>query len=289
MKLEAFLASTSPSTESTEVAAVEPAVPEAESSTSAPEPAEKPDTPADPEDTARADDDDDDDVETPEPKKQTHVPYKAYEKLRQKRRVANERIAALEAEVAKLRAPPQQQPTPKPAEPELNSEEFWNDPAEYANRIAKRADERAKQLENQFAYRLSEMQARQAHEDFDEIAAEFVQLAEKNPVYVDQLRSHPHPAEYAYQMGKSYREARAMSEMGGPDKYKEKIRAEVLAELEKEREASKAKELVETVKKLPTSLADKRSAGAVKPTEKPAYSAMTYHQIFDKKRYARGA
>lgn len=230
-------------------------------------------------------------AEDDEPKKSSHVPYSAFEKERKRRKAALEQAKALEVKLAAYEQQKQQAAAPpQETEPELKPEDFWNDPAEYTRRVEERVEKRNQKLRSDVTWQVSLFQAKQMHLDFDEVTKDFMELAQKNPMYAEQMRAHPHPAEYAYQTGQQYRQARAMSEIGDPEEYRKKLREEVRAELEKERETSedaeKAKRLIETVKNAPTSLADKRGAGVRKP---PPYQRKTLDQIFDKSRFEKRA
>lgn len=79
---------------------------------------------------------------------------------------------------------------------------------------------------------MSEMMVRQANPDFEELKAEFLKMAQENPVVAQQALADPHPWQKAYQIAKN---ARTMQEMGATDiatleaKLREKIMAEMQA------------------------------------------------------------
>lgn len=76
---------------------------------------------------------------------------------------------------------------------------------------------------------MSEMMARQANPDFEEMKAEFVKMMQDNPVLQQQALSDPHPWQKAYQIAKN---ARTMQELGATDiqTLEAKIREQILAE-----------------------------------------------------------
>lgn len=76
---------------------------------------------------------------------------------------------------------------------------------------------------------MSEMMARQANPDFEEMKAEFVKMMQDNPVLQQQALGDPHPWQKAYQIAKN---ARTMQELGATDiqTLEAKIREQILAE-----------------------------------------------------------
>lgn len=106
----------------------------------------------------------------------------------------------------------------------------------------------------------SEMLVREKYADADEMVATFKEAAAKNPALNAQMMSHPHPWKFAYEEGKRLRFA---SEIGNdPAAYRERIRAEVLAELQKTPPAAGAGATAPAPAPIPQSLAGARSAGA---------------------------
>ncbi len=77
---------------------------------------------------------------------------------------------------------------------------------------------------------MSEMMVRQANPDFEEVKAEFLALAEKNPALAEQALSDPHPWNKAYTIAKN---ARTMQELGTTDlaSIEAKLREKIMAEL----------------------------------------------------------
>lgn len=76
---------------------------------------------------------------------------------------------------------------------------------------------------------MSEMMARQAHPDFEDMKAEFVKMMQENPALQQQALSDPHPWQKAYQIAKN---ARTMNELGATDieTLTAKLREQILAE-----------------------------------------------------------
>ena len=81
----------------------------------------------------------------------------------------------------------------------------------------------------------------------------FVEAASRNPALAVQLREHPNPAKFAYEMGKTLK---FQNEIGGnPEAYRQKLRTEILEELKVEQ--AKANGSVQR----PNTLADTPNAG----------------------------
>jgi len=76
---------------------------------------------------------------------------------------------------------------------------------------------------------MSEMMARQAHPDFEDMKAEFVKMMQENPTLQQQAINDPHPWQKAYQIAKN---ARTMNELGATDieTLTAKLREQILAE-----------------------------------------------------------
>lgn len=115
---------------------------------------------------------------------------------------------------------------------------------------------------------MSEMMARQAHEDFEEMKAEFVRMMQENPALQQQALSDPHPWQRAYQIAKN---ARTMSELGATDleTLKAQLREQIMAE-----QAQAAPQTA--APNLPHSLADAQSA---RGDNKPAPPPLTLESI----------
>ena len=164
----------------------------------------------------------------------SHVPLRALEDERRKRQ-------NLEQEIAQLR---QQQP--KGEQHQL--------PPEVALQ---------QQIINE-RLNMSEMMLRQQHEDVDAVIERFQQEAQKNPALCAQLQSQPHPWKWAYDYAKRLM---TMDEIGDPESYKQRIREQVLAELQQSDSNPQAAK-----PNIPQSLAGARSSGA---RSAPAWSGPT--------------
>lgn len=130
--------------------------------------------------------------------------------------------AQLEALRREMQAKPQEPPSPPPS--------LWEDEQGALNYVKQDAVSIAVQQAT-FNARLdmSEMMARQANPDFEEVKAEFVRMMQENPALQQQALADPHPWQKAYQIAKN---ARAMQELGATDleAFKAKLREEWLAE-----------------------------------------------------------
>jgi hypothetical protein len=65
--------------------------------------------------------------------------------------------------------------------------------------------------------------------DFEEKEAAFVKMAQANPSLVQQMYASANPAKFAYETAKKQL---AIDAMGDPETYREKLKAEILAELQ---------------------------------------------------------
>jgi len=106
---------------------------------------------------------------------------------------------------------------------------------------------------------ITEVIARRDHEDYDQVKDVFADAAQNNPALIAGLREAPDPAGYAYREGQKIM---AQQEIGNdPAAYREKIKAEILAELRTEQNsADKAEKDLRS--SIPTHLADQRSVSA---------------------------
>lgn len=101
---------------------------------------------------------------------------------------------------------------------------------------------------------MSEMMIRESKEDAEQAINAFMEVAAVNPGLKQHAMSQAHPYKFIYDQGKRIE---AMKEIGDPVSYKDKIRAELRAEMEAE-----FKKEPEPALNLPTSLAGVRSSGA---------------------------
>jgi hypothetical protein len=144
--------------------------------------------------------------------------FKGLKDERRKRQEAEQAIAELRAELEALKNPPQP-PAPPP--------DMWEDPQGWQQHFGGEVVSQASLNAN---LNMSEMLARDKFEDFDEVKAEFLALAEKNPTLGQQALADPHPWRKAYQIAKNHR---TMSELGATDvdTLKAKLREEIMAEM----------------------------------------------------------
>ena len=159
---------------------------------------------------------------------------------RRRRQEAEARETALKAQLEAIQNPPEPPPS------------IWEDEEgarmHDRNQAVAEAVQRAT-MQSQLA--MSEMLASQKHDDFDDMKASFLALAEKNPVLAEQALAHKHPWEKAYQIAKS---AAEMAELGATD---------VASMREKIREEERAKLLAEgDTQRLPPTLSGQRNVGS---------------------------
>ena len=111
---------------------------------------------------------------------------------------------------------------------------------------------------------ITEVIARRDHEDYDQVKDVFADAALNNPALIVGLREAPDPAGYAYREGQKIM---AQQEIGDdPAAYREKVKAEILAELRMEKtEAEKAEENLRF--SIPNHLAEQRSVSDRKGPE----------------------
>jgi len=175
--------------------------------------------------------------EPPSPTNQ--LPTEEYKALREER----EKRQALEAQLAALKA--EQQPLPSVFEDEV----AWQN--QFGQHVVRTAVQEAS-LNSRLD--MSEMMVAQAFPDFEDVKAEFLEMAKENPALAQQAMADRHPWNKAYQMAKN---ARAARELGATDidSLTAKIREQVMQEM-----AAKAPALPNT---LATSQNARGSTGAV--------------------------
>lgn len=178
-------------------------------------------------------------VPTTSETKENHVPLAALKAEREKRQ-------QLERELAELRK--------KPEEPQAS---FYDAPDEYVQKAMQTAEQRATQR----MYAALEAQARETYSDYDEVTEEVQAYAQTNPAVVNQILSAPNPAVAAYKFGKQLREFKQMQD---PVAYRERIKAEIRAELEAEAK-SREDERQKRAAAIPPDLTDTRSAKGNEP------------------------
>lgn len=179
------------------------------------------------------------------------VPLSALEDERKKRQKAFERLDELEKRLEDV------QRKPRPDEfMDPDGAAAWD--REESERRAEA--ETVKQRDERIAS--SQEIMREIHEDYDEMEAVFAEAAERDRSLAVQMVNHPAPAKFAYQKGK---ELKMLKDIGDPASYRERIKAEVLAELE-----AKGHDMGEKPKKpdAPPSLADAPAAHSNREGEK---------------------
>lgn len=155
----------------------------------------------------------------------------------------------IEAQVEALRREMQA----KPAEPEQPPPSMWEDDQAWQQHFGGQVVSQAVQQATLNArLDMSEMMARQANPDFEDIKAEFLAMAQANPLIAQQALSDPHPWQKAYQIAKN---ARTMQELGATDiqTLEAKIREQILAEQQAQQPAAP---------RIPPSLSSTRSVSS---------------------------
>lgn len=145
-------------------------------------------------------------------------------------------------------------PAPKPQEP---AKTFFDDPDGF---LAER-DRRVELGMMQNKADTSEMIARSQHQDYDEVFKVFAEVAKTTPGLVAQAFAAPHPAEFAYRVGKNYKEIQAA---GSIDAMREKIEKETRLKLEQEYK-EKEERLLKERASIPGSLTDARGSVTTRP------------------------
>jgi hypothetical protein len=139
---------------------------------------------------------------------------------RRKRQEAEQRLEALEQELQALRNPP-------PPPPNLfEDEQGWQQ--HFGGQVVSTAVQHASM---NATLNMSEMLARREHDDFDDMKAAFLELAQQNPTLREQALADPDPWAKAYSIAKTHR---TMTDLGAVDVdgLKEQLRQEVLAEMQ---------------------------------------------------------
>lgn len=138
---------------------------------------------------------------------------------RRKRQEAEQRLQALEQELQALRNPPAPPPNM------FEDEQAWQQ--HFGGEVVSRA---VQQASLNATLNTSEMLARQANPDFEEVKAQFLELAEQHPELREQALSDPHPWAKAYQIAKTHR---TMKDLGATDieGLKAQLRQELMAEM----------------------------------------------------------
>ena len=170
------------------------------------------------------------------------VPRKALQDERSKRQALEDRIQQLEAA--------QQQ---KPAEPPPS---IWDDTPGWEQHFGQNVIQEAVSAASQNArLDMSEMMVRQAHPDFEDKKAAFIEAMQTTPGLQQRALQDPHPWAFAYQYVQNQERMQELSAVNVTD-LEAKIRAEVMAELQAQAPGPKPAAGV------PPSLSSERNVGS---------------------------
>jgi hypothetical protein len=155
--------------------------------------------------------------DTPPPGRLPQEEYKAIREEREKRQALERDMEALKAQLQSFQQP-KAEPEPIPT--------IWDDDQAA---LAHNRQEAVTEARFQARLDMSEMLAAQAHDDFDDVKAKFLEMAQGNPALAQQALEAKHPWEKAYQIAKN---AATMAELGATnlDELRAKIREELMAE-----------------------------------------------------------
>ena len=164
------------------------------------------------------------------------VPLKALESERGKRQGYENLVVQQQQQIdilmRQIAAQQQQQPREQPAPVDL-----LLNPDEWQNRLFGAIESVVQQQTFNRTLALSEEVARDKYADYDElIDGVFKPAAAKNPELIQALYKAPDPAKYAYKQAKRMKLESEEGELDY-DRIKEKLRAEVLAEMEGKKDA----------------------------------------------------
>lgn len=145
---------------------------------------------------------------------------------REERKRAQELQSRLDQLTGEARVLREKPVTPKAEpKPEDLDAEFYANPVAFVRKHGAAAKPDVEGLTTKVKIDISEVYARQAHEDYDEKVKAFTEAADQNPALWQQLAKSPSPAEFAYKKGADH------LEMGDPDAWRERERAKIRAEL----------------------------------------------------------
>lgn len=161
---------------------------------------------------------------------------------RRRRQEAEERIAMLERQLQEMQNPPPPPPS------------IWEDENQWQQHFGGQVTQTAVQQASLNArLDMSEMLAGQAHEDFEEKKALFLELAAENPQLRQEALQHRHPWQKAYDIARNHATMRELNATSIDD-LKAKIRAEIEAEM--------GGAVSPSNRMVPPSLSTERNAGA---------------------------
>lgn len=184
----------------------------------------------------------------PDPQESAEWTYAMGKAERAKRQKAEERVKALESQLADLEGKAEQEPRPDVFDDQDGA--FSHERQAIQNELLRNRVEMSQEF------------MRMQHDDYDSREAEFGELAKDSPELWGQLRNHPFPAKFAYEI--AVKHAR-LKDMENVDEYKAKLEAEIRQKVEKEYK-SKAEEAEATDARkreaVTPSLASQKSAEA---------------------------
>ena len=122
----------------------------------------------------------------------------------------------------------------------------------YTDAIISRVD----QMVTQRTMEMSRAMMMDAHSDYIEKEAAFIELAKENPVLKQQALQSPNPAKFAYEQAVK---AEKFAQMQDVDSYKAKLEAEIRSKLEAEYKAKQEKDTA-TASSITPSLANAPAA-----------------------------
>ena len=177
-----------------------------------------------------------------------HVPVRALEDERRKRQELERLVADLQRQV--------QQPQQRPQAPQapVQPPDPWTDP-EGALRFQQQ------QFENQVyetRVTLSRSVLMAQKPDFEDSEKVFFEAADQNPGLYQQLRTHPMPAQFVYDMGRKIKMQREIGD--DPEAYKARLREELMAEIQSQQAPQQAPQSQAAKAPPPKSLAGTPSA-----------------------------
>lgn len=186
-----------------------------------------------------------------------HIPVAALKDERQKRQQAEDQLRQYEAYFTSLQQPQPQQPAAPDPNVDFNGWLNWRDQqiaAQIRESIMGEVTQYGDQFRTTTRAEVSELQARQRHEDYDAvIESSFKEAVAANPFLVSQLAQAQDPAEFAYKSGKQWAASKQFGSDTPPsrDEVVAQVRAEIMAELG-----------LSSTPTAPSSLASERSVGS---------------------------
>lgn len=168
---------------------------------------------------------------------------------RRQRQELQRKYEQLAAQMAQQR----QAPAPQPQEDPETA--YYANPVEWTRRQLEQREAALRTEVAKTRIDVSEAHARRAHADYEEKAAAFAELAQRDPRLLAQLGQEADPGEWAYQMGKIYLFSREVGT--DPEAWREKERERLRAELTEQAQAP--------AKTPPKSIAGVRGSGAGAP------------------------